>query len=55
MKKLNLVSLESEALNNNQMQSIKGGGVCACRHQSVSRRRDGARRGEIIEFIEEYC
>ena len=51
MKKLNLVSLENEALNNNQMQSIKGGGVCACRHQSVDARKYGARRGEIIEKI----
>jgi len=50
-KKLNLISLEKDSLENGQMQSIKGGGVCACRHQNV-RRSDGYRRAIVKDEID---
>jgi len=56
MKKLNLISLEKDvfkkdSLEDCQMQSIRGGGVCACRHQGT-RRSQGASRGEVKDYLD---
>ncbi len=51
MKKLNLISLEKDVLKNEQMQSVKGGGICACSHQGC-RRSMGQRRGAIKDKVD---
>ncbi len=52
-KKINLISLEKNTLENDKMKAIKGGGVCACRHQNTSR-SNGYRRGAVIDGIQNY-
>jgi len=51
MKKLKLNQLRVAQLETTQMQTLKGGGVCACRHQG-ERRSVGYRRGAVKDFIE---
>jgi len=51
MKNLKLNNLSGSQLTSNQLQTVKGGGICACRHQG-ERRSMGQRRGAIKEEVD---